>query len=669
MFEGIFEGVVQTRESYGALNDTIIDSATGKPIKAIREWYADTLIHLQTTSVSSQPGSTGYVVSEDVWYKLEPDGETWSLSSNFRKPGGGGGTPGGIPEAPNNGNGYIRKALSWLANNALNALTDADNNVYELGNEGDGGYMLGIGSQFECGFCINGGNGAAGNYPQIYFDSWSLPGAYNATNKTWTHNGVKSRMLVQLFADGLKFSTDGATWAPYITSQPAYTNMPLQTLMDASSALGIAGYFVVDASSVWTFADVTAEFTVPSIDAGASRVIGDGESSKIYYENAQYGEITEPGGTYQFAGPVLFRGLNSYTGDIGGITVTQNAIASGLADLAATIANASGWLQRQIDAILSATQNHITAISLGGAAYTLPNSAGYVEIPRGSAAILINDPNDFGTVATVADLPVAPQSNHERYIGVVSGGSQNPEVTKFAPEFDGTVAAEITDPHCVVKDTEVNDNWTFDTIRLTKAPVTTDMRDAWKAVSGWNNEDMPLVYLQRAEVITDILYDTVAMLGALKKNLNFRFTTTYGGDVQIYDNAGAYVGVDGTVALSQEFGWQAGDAMHYDDASGKMWVTDNDGNRVILRVAVVFDNTTPITNWGLTLSWLHYIGVSFWRDNVGAYVWTDQNEVYTPGGQIQGEDKRGYIDPQDFARFSDTYTKAEIDAMFAALAT
>jgi hypothetical protein len=336
--------------------------------------------------------------------------------------------------------------------------------------------------------------------------------------------------------------------------------------------------------------------------------------------------------------------------------------------LAATIANAGGWLQRQIDGILSATQNHVTAISLGGTAHTLVNIAGYVEIPRGSAAIMINDPNDFGTVATVADLPVTPQSNHERYIGVVSGGSQDPEVTKFAPEFDGTVAAEITDPPCVVKDTEVNDSWTFDSIKLTKAPVTTDMRDAWKAVSGWNNEDIPLVYLHRAEVISDVLYDTVAMLGALKKNLYFRFTTTYAGDVQIYDNTGAYVGVDGTVDLSQEFGWQAGDTMHYDDASGELWATDINGDTLALRVAVAVDNITPINNWGFTLSWLHYLGVTFWRDNVGAYVWTDQDEVYTPGAQIQGEDKRGYIDPQDFARFSDTYTKAEIDAMFAALA-
>jgi hypothetical protein len=99
-----------------------------------------------------------------------------------------------------------------------------------------------------------------------------------------------------------------------------------------------------------------------------------------------------------------------------------------------------------------------------------------------------------------------------------------------------------------------------------------------------------------------------------------------------------------------------------------MWVTDSDGNRVTLRVAVVFSNTTPITNWSFTLSWLHYIGITFWKDNVGAYVWTDQGVVYVPGSQVQGEDTRGYLHPVDFANFSDKYTKAEIDAMFAALA-
>jgi hypothetical protein len=174
--------------------------------------------------------------------------------------------------------------------------------------------------------------------------------------------------------------------------------------------------------------------------------------------------------------------------------------------------------------------------------------------------------------------------------------------------------------------------------------------------------------LQRAEVISNVDYDTVALTGALKKNLSLRLTTNYVGDIPIYNTGGGYAGGDGTLDLSQEYGWQAGDTLHYDNASGEMWVTDADGNRVTLRVAVVFSNTTPIANWSFTLSWLHYIGLSFWKDNVGAYVWQDQGVVYTPGAQVQGEDTRGYLHPVDFANFSDKYTKAEINAMFAALA-
>jgi hypothetical protein len=151
------------------------------------------------------------------------------------------------------------------------------------------------------------------------------------------------------------------------------------------------------------------------------------------------------------------------------------------------------------------------------------------------------------------------------------------------------------------------------------------------------------------------------------KNLYLRVVSDYGGAFFLYQTDGSYVGVDSTLDLSTEPGWQSGDTLHYEDESGEMWITDSFGEKVTLRVAVNVNNTL-IENWGLILSWLHYIGFSFWRGNVGAYVWQDQNEVYTPGIQVQGEDTRGYLHPVDFARFSDTYTKAEIDAMFAALA-
>jgi hypothetical protein len=147
---------------------------------------------------------------------------------------------------------FLKKATAtdyatvWSYITALSLLLDSNNNTYALGNENDGGYFISNGSRYECGFALNGGNGAstAGNpaptIPQIYMDTWSADGTFNAANNTWIHNGVKSRMLVQFFADGMKYSTDGVTWTPY--SSKTYTDtMDAVTLTAAKAyADGIA---------------------------------------------------------------------------------------------------------------------------------------------------------------------------------------------------------------------------------------------------------------------------------------------------------------------------------------------------------------------------------------------------------------------------------------------
>jgi hypothetical protein len=97
----------------------------------------------------------------------------------------------------------------------LQEYVDPDSQTYRIFNQENGGGIISAGSQYECGFVINGNNGAGQTYPQVYFDSWDQAGTYDADTKTWTHNGTKSRMLVQLFPDGLKQSTDGVNWTSF----------------------------------------------------------------------------------------------------------------------------------------------------------------------------------------------------------------------------------------------------------------------------------------------------------------------------------------------------------------------------------------------------------------------------------------------------------------------
>ncbi|MDR3235020.1 MAG: hypothetical protein LBT46_15395 [Planctomycetaceae bacterium] len=450
--------------------------------------------------------------------------------------------------------------------------------------------------------------------------------------------------------------------------QAAWVDMPLQTPMDSSANLDTAAYFACDTTSVWKFADVTAIFSVESIDS-ASRIIGNGESIKIYYESVQYGEITANNGTYTFAGPVLFRGLDGYIGDISGITITQDAISSGLEDLAATAANAVGWLTRQLDALKANTAGHVRTVSLGYPAYVLPTELGNVDIPRASAAILVTDPDDYGTAVTVAELPPCPQTHLTRYVGVTDEGSQLPATTKFVPVYDPLLEGVVADPQCVLKDAPVNPNLVFTRLHLPNTTLTAAQRTGWIAESGWTDAiDMPIICLQRAEVIANAVYDTVMISGSFRKGLALSLNAT-NDYVGLFSSSGTYAGSTWSTDLSTEPDWQTGDTLHYDAATGDIWVTDTNGDVVDLRIAVSVGNPVPLNNWSYTLSWLHYIGGYFINGHAGGYAWQDANALYVSGAQVQGTDTRGYLHPQDFANFADKYTKAEADVLMQSIAS
>ncbi|MDR2095726.1 MAG: hypothetical protein LBP76_09455 [Treponema sp.] len=84
-----------------------------------------------------------------------------------------------------------------------------NNTAYEVKNSATGGMITGSGSRFECGVSISDG------YPQMFYNSWDEPGTFDPVTKEWTHNGIKSQVIVRLFPDGLKHSTDGTVWTAY----------------------------------------------------------------------------------------------------------------------------------------------------------------------------------------------------------------------------------------------------------------------------------------------------------------------------------------------------------------------------------------------------------------------------------------------------------------------
>jgi hypothetical protein len=237
--------------------------------------------------------------------------------------------------------------------NALKTLTDSENNVYEVFNESDGGGIVANGSQYECGICINGGNGAAGNYPQIYFDSWSLPGTYNTTAKTWTHNGTKSRMLIQAFPDGLKGSVDGANWsASALKALPAYAGTNLKDILVSDGESNDSFYYATNATTAWTFAfPLAGDYTLRSVDGGSRMEISaSAQTVSVYFEDNLTATLTADSPTYTFIGEALYRGYDCLGYDLGGhviplatatldISVTQNALVTGLEDIVASIAN------------------------------------------------------------------------------------------------------------------------------------------------------------------------------------------------------------------------------------------------------------------------------------------------------------------------------------------
>jgi hypothetical protein len=450
--------------------------------------------------------------------------------------------------------------------------------------------------------------------------------------------------------------------SPMGISQPAYTNAPLVDILVESASIAQANAFACDASSVWHFADHTAVFTVGSIGARASRIEGDGDSIKIYYERTLYSEVTQDGDVYQFAGPVLFRGLDGHSGDIGGITLTQNAIFWGPKEVAAELANASNYLQRQIDTLDAAAGNVVTTVQLGGPAYVLETVNGVVSIPEVSAETLVPDANDYGMFATVENLPSVPQGNPNCYAGVISGGSQDPEITLFTPFFDAS-ATGIVQPEAASTEDEVIESAVFDSIAFPVGGFTTETVTTWCNATGYPGMEIPRLGVSRAETFTS--EDTLALLGGqFRKHLMTRFSAN-GGSITLFDQLGQMPSGVQTVLLNDgnysNPGFNEGDHVMFDSADGVLRFFDGNDAPLAVRVAFAWWETIYFSSFAESVSFLNYIGCQFLKDGKGAWTWQDQGEVYTPGGVVMGENRRGILYPERYRILLDKYTQAETD--------
>jgi hypothetical protein len=198
-----------------------------------------------------------------------------------------------------------------------------------------------------------------------------------------------------------------------VINQPEYADASLQELLAQSSSLATANYFMSDASSVWKFDDIIKAFTIKSLD-GASRVAGDGESVRIYYQRDQVGQVAANSETYHFLGPALFHGLDGYSGDISAITA----------------ANLQGWMQRQIDELLIVINAFTNSIQLGSLD-TLTVAGNKIVIPFVDTQVTHHDPFDMGQFENEAQLPQPAPQNEAYYAGIAERGN----VEKYVPSY------------------------------------------------------------------------------------------------------------------------------------------------------------------------------------------------------------------------------------------
>jgi hypothetical protein len=101
------------------------------------------------------------------------------------------------------------------------------------------------------------------------------------------------------------------------------------------------------------------------------------------------------------------------------------------------------------------------------------------------------------------------------------------------------------------------------------------------------------------------------------------------GSTYIFNAVGAYVfaSVNQTVDMSSVTGWAAGDVLHLDGVNNRIYVTDVNGNRIPLRVAIT-PGSRSVNYWACSQDWLNYIGFSAWRIGHGGWAWHHTEEAY-----------------------------------------
>jgi hypothetical protein len=445
-------------------------------------------------------------------------------------------------------------------------------------------------------------------------------------------------------------------------NQPAYTNEPLHNLMAQSNSIAIANFFMSDSSSVWRFNDVSKVFVIKSLD-GASRIVGDGERVRIYYQREQSAQISADGGTYQFLGPALFRGLDGYTGDISEITITQNALQVSERELAATIANAVGWLQRQIDELSAKVSDDIDKIKLGSLdELVAENNA--VTIPFVDTEETHHDPFDLGQFEAEAGLPQPAPSNDQYYAGVAEGA----QVKKYTSVFSGNADTRLNPVQCFETDDAPSEAAnTFNELRIGTnggAPVSVAQYNEWCAANAYDaGKIMQVTITKNEQYPIDADVGRISIEAAYFKGNPRMLLSWWLDSTQIFaSGTGAYVfgSVNQVIDMSAVPGWAAGDTLHLDGAAGKVWAEDAAGNRISLRCAVL-PGGVEMARWATGRDWLNHLGFSAWRVGQGGWEWQDSGSAYTPGGSITGQNVNGVLRWTQYAAMINRFGSIEAE--------
>jgi hypothetical protein len=181
-------------------------------------------------------------------------------------------------------------------------------------------------------------------------------------------------------------------------NQPAFNNVALQSLMDATSGFSAnSAYFVGNTNTTITFPDPLPVFTFINI-SGSSKFISNGETVEVWFKNELLATV-QPGGSYTLKGHCAFMGLTGYTGDLSGVLWTSPEIVKDPAILAAEIDNMNADLRAQMEINRGLLAKKAEVVKFGE--QTLSSIEGVVDAPEVDAAIVHIDPHDLGVFDTL----------------------------------------------------------------------------------------------------------------------------------------------------------------------------------------------------------------------------------------------------------------------------